>query len=120
VVVHFWEPLLAHVLERRRRRDAEAHQEHVRLRVRQRAEPVVVFLAGRIEEAEGVGFVTDPASSEGWRFSLGCGTRDILVAPWVLWTEMLTCGEQREVCMWSRREVRCRPRGKREEMVEHT
>jgi hypothetical protein len=81
VVVHFWEPLLAHVLERRRRRDAEAHQEHVRLRVRQRAEPVVVFLAGRIEEAEGVGFVTDPASSEGWRFSLGCGTRDILVAP---------------------------------------
>jgi hypothetical protein len=40
------------VLVARRADEREADQEHVRLRVRERAETVIVLLAGRIPEAE--------------------------------------------------------------------
>ena len=46
VMRHFGIPLGAHVLKRRRRNDAEANQKHVRLRIRQRAQAIVVLLTG--------------------------------------------------------------------------
>ena len=60
VVVHFGEPFLTHVLEGGRRGDAEADEEDVSLRVGERAQPVIVFLAGGVEEAECVGFIANP------------------------------------------------------------
>jgi hypothetical protein len=59
-VVDFGEPFLADVLEGGGAGDAEAHEEDVGLRVGEGAETVIVFLAGGVEEAEGVGLVTDP------------------------------------------------------------
>ena len=52
VVLDFWVPLLLDVLEGRRADDGEANQEHVRLRVRQRPQAIVVFLSGSIPQAE--------------------------------------------------------------------
>lgn len=60
MVVHFGEPLLADVLEGGGGCDAKTDEEDVGLRVREGPEPVVVFLAGGVEEAERVGFVADP------------------------------------------------------------
>ena len=48
------DPLLPNVLERCGRGDGEADEEDVCLRVRERAQAVVIFLAGRIEQAERV------------------------------------------------------------------
>ena len=45
-------PLRAHVLEARGVRNAEAEQEHVRLRVAQRPQPVVVFLPCRVPQPQ--------------------------------------------------------------------
>ncbi|KAI3481258.1 hypothetical protein L1887_56474 [Cichorium endivia] len=59
VVVHLGEPLLLDVLERRWRGDREAHQEHVRLRVRQRSQSVVVLLTRGIEESQRVRVLAD-------------------------------------------------------------
>lgn len=59
VVVHLGEPLFLDVLERGGRGDAEADEEDVGLRVRERTQPVVVLLSGRIEQAEGVRVVAD-------------------------------------------------------------
>lgn len=71
VVVDFGEPLLAYVLEGSRRDDGETDEEDIGLRVGERAETVVIFLTGGIEESKGVGLVTNPAtrqSSSGlWR-----------------------------------------------------
>lgn len=60
VVVDLWEPLFAHVLEGGGRGDGEADEEDVGLGVGEGAETVVIFLPGRVEEAEGVGLVADP------------------------------------------------------------
>ena len=50
-------PLVARVLEGGRRGDREADEEDVRLRVGQRAETVVVLLAGRVPQAQVDGLV---------------------------------------------------------------
>jgi hypothetical protein len=60
VVMHLREPLFPHVLEAGGRGDAEADEEHVRLGVRERPQPVVILLSGRVEEPERVWLVTDP------------------------------------------------------------
>jgi hypothetical protein len=60
VVVDFGEPLLADVLEGGRRDDREADEEDVGLRVRERAETVVVLLTGSVEQSKSVRLVTDP------------------------------------------------------------
>ena len=52
VVRHFGVPLRAHVLERRRRDDREANQEHIRLRVGKRAQTIVIFLSGSIPKTK--------------------------------------------------------------------
>lgn len=59
VVLHLGDPLLADILERRVRRDAEAHQEDVCLRVGQRSQSVVIFLTGCVEQTECVRVVAD-------------------------------------------------------------
>ena len=59
MVVHLGEPLFLDVLERGGRGDAEADEEDVGLRVRERTQPVVVLLSGRVEQAEGVRVVAD-------------------------------------------------------------
>jgi hypothetical protein len=51
MMVYLWEPLFAHVLEGSRGSDGEADEEDVGLRVGERAQAVVVFLAGGVEEA---------------------------------------------------------------------
>ncbi|KFY37366.1 hypothetical protein V494_04780, partial [Pseudogymnoascus sp. VKM F-4513 (FW-928)] len=53
VVVHFGEPLFAHVFEGGGGGDGEADEEDVGLGVGEGAETVVIFLSGGIEEAEG-------------------------------------------------------------------
>jgi hypothetical protein len=60
VVVDFGEPFLADVLEGGGAGDAEAHEEDVGLRIGEGTEAVIVFLAGGVEEAQGVGLVADP------------------------------------------------------------
>ena len=60
MMVHLGEPFLPHVLERGWGCHAEAHEEHVRLGVRQRTEAVIVFLTRCIKQAESVRFVADP------------------------------------------------------------
>ena len=52
-------PLLLDVLVRGRIDHAEAHEEHVRLRIAERPEAVVVLLAGRVEQAECVRLAAD-------------------------------------------------------------
>ena len=44
--------LLLHVVERLRRVDSEANQDDVRVRVRERAETVIILLPSRIPESE--------------------------------------------------------------------
>ena len=53
------EPLLLDVLERSRACHAEADEEDVRLRVRERPETIVILLSSGIEESERVGVVAD-------------------------------------------------------------
>lgn len=48
----FGDPLLLHVVERVGRVDGEADEDHVRVGVRQRAETVVVLLAGGIPQRQ--------------------------------------------------------------------
>ncbi len=60
MVVHLGKPLLADVLEGSWAGDGEADQEDVGLGIRERAETVVIFLSGGIEESEGVGLIADP------------------------------------------------------------
>jgi hypothetical protein len=52
VVRHLGKPLGRHVLKRRRRDDGEADEEDVGLRVRERAQAVVVLLASRVPQAQ--------------------------------------------------------------------
>jgi len=52
VVLNLRVPLRLHVLERGRRDDGEAHQKAVRLRVRQRAQSVIVLLTCSVPQAE--------------------------------------------------------------------
>jgi hypothetical protein len=47
VVVNLGEPLFSDVLKRSRRGDGEADQEHIRLRVRQWAQTIVILLTYR-------------------------------------------------------------------------
>ena len=47
------------VVKGRRADDREAHQEDVGLRVGERAQPVVIFLSGRVPEPETDGFTID-------------------------------------------------------------
>jgi len=51
MVANFWDPLFADVLEGGGRSNGEAHKEDVSLWVGERAESVIVFLTGGIEEA---------------------------------------------------------------------
>lgn len=60
VVVYFGEPLLADVFEGGGGGHGEADEENVGLGVGQRAQAIVIFLTGGIEEAKGVGFIADP------------------------------------------------------------
>lgn len=53
-------PFLTDVLKRRRRGNRKTDEEYVCLRVGERAETVIVFLPGRIEQTKGVWFITDP------------------------------------------------------------
>jgi hypothetical protein len=76
VVVDFWEPLFAHVLEGGGGGDGEADEEYVGLGVGEGAESVVIFLSGGVEEAEGVGLVADPG---GGREVSGCVCLDVSV-----------------------------------------
>lgn len=62
VVAHLGEPLLPHVLEACRRRDAEADKEDVCLGIREGPQTVIVFLSGGIKEPKRVRLVTDPTS----------------------------------------------------------
>ena len=64
VMMDFREPLFANVLKGGWRRDGEADQENVGLGVGQRAETIVIFLTGRIEETKGVRFITNPRKEE--------------------------------------------------------
>ena len=59
VVRDLGHPLLFDVLERRRRHHREADEEDVRLRVAERPQPVVVLLAGRVEQAQRVRLAAD-------------------------------------------------------------
>ena len=63
MVVDFGEPFLADVLEGGRRGDRKADEEDVGLRVGQGTQTVVILLTGGIEQAQGVGLITDPDSS---------------------------------------------------------
>lgn len=56
---HLGEPLLLDVLKRGGTGDAEADEEDVRLRVRERPQAVVVLLSGRVEQAERVRVVSN-------------------------------------------------------------
>jgi len=49
---HFRRPLLRNILQAVRRIDGEAHQNHVRVRIRQRSETIVVFLTSRVPQGE--------------------------------------------------------------------
>lgn len=69
VVVDFREPLLANVFKGRRGGDGKADQEDIGLGVGERTETVVILLTGGIEEAQGVGFVTDPRENSISRYS---------------------------------------------------
>ncbi len=75
MVVDFGEPFLTDVLKGCGGGDAKADEEDVGLRVRERAETVVVFLAGGVEEAERVGFVADPGGERGWLADVIFGDR---------------------------------------------
>ena len=66
MVVDFGEPFLADVLERGGGGDTETNEEDVGLGVGERAEAVVIFLTGGVEETEGVGFVADPRDAILW------------------------------------------------------
>ena len=59
-MVDLGEPLLANVLKRGGGGDAEADEEDIGLRVRERSKSVVIFLSSGVEEAEGVGFIANP------------------------------------------------------------
>lgn len=63
MVMYFWEPFFAYVLERGRGCDTKADKEDIGLGVGQGAETIVVFLTGGVKEAEGVGFISDPGDS---------------------------------------------------------
>lgn len=52
-------PFRFHVLERRRIHNAEANEKHVGLRIGERAQTVVVFLAGRVPQSDVDCFVVD-------------------------------------------------------------
>lgn len=60
MVTNFGEPLLTNVLERRGRGNGETDQEDISLRVRERAETVVVFLTSGIEQSKGVRLIANP------------------------------------------------------------
>jgi len=62
MVMYFWKPFLAYVFERGRGGDREANEEDIGLRVRERAQAVIVFLTRCIEEAQSVWFISNPAS----------------------------------------------------------
>lgn len=51
-VFHFGRPLLRDVLQTVRGVDGEAHQDHVRVRIGERPQPVVVLLAGGIPQRQ--------------------------------------------------------------------
>jgi hypothetical protein len=60
VMVDLGKPFLAHVFKGGRRRDREADEEHIGLRIRERPQTVIVLLPGGVEETKCVGFVADP------------------------------------------------------------
>jgi len=51
-VTHFRRPLLRDVLQAVRRVDREAHENHVRVRIRERSKTIVVLLAGGVPQGE--------------------------------------------------------------------
>lgn len=59
MVRDFRDPLFPDVLEGGGRHDGEADEKHVRLRIRQRTESVVVLLAGGVKQPQGVGLSPD-------------------------------------------------------------
>lgn len=59
MVTHLGEPLGAHVLEGSGIHQREADEEHVRLRIRERAQAIVVLLPGRIPQAQVDGLRVD-------------------------------------------------------------
>jgi len=59
-VVHFGEPFLADVFEGGGGGHGEADKENVGLGVGQRAQTIVIFLTGCIEQTKGIGFIADP------------------------------------------------------------
>ncbi len=59
MVQNFGHPLLFDVLERGRIDAAEADEKHVRLRVGERSQAIIVLLAGRVEQAESVRLAAD-------------------------------------------------------------
>jgi hypothetical protein len=59
VVVDLGEPLLLDVLKRCGRCNAETDQEHICLRIAQRAQAVIIFLSSRIEQPKRVWVVTN-------------------------------------------------------------
>lgn len=63
MVMYFWKPLFAYVLERGRGGDTKADKEDIGLGVGQGAETIIVFLTGGVKEAEGVGFISDPGDN---------------------------------------------------------
>lgn len=69
MVVDFGEPFLANVLKRRGGSNGEADQEDIGLGVGQRTKTIVVLLTGGIEQAQGIGFITDPRAGRGGNIS---------------------------------------------------
>lgn len=65
VVVDFGEPFLANVLKRRGGSNGEADEEDIGLGIGQRTKTIVVLLTGGIEQAQGIGFITDPRAGRG-------------------------------------------------------
>ena len=59
MVLNLGPPLGLHIVERVGADDREGDQKHVRLWVRERPQSVVVFLAGRVPEAEVDGLAID-------------------------------------------------------------
>ena len=62
MVVDLGEPLFPDVFEACRGGDAEADEEDVGLGVGERPETVVVFLASRVQETQGVRLIANPVS----------------------------------------------------------
>lgn len=64
MMTDFGEPLFLNVLERSGRVDGKADQEDVGLRVGQRAQTVVVFLPGGVEQSQSVRLIADPVEGQ--------------------------------------------------------